>query len=102
MADASFSTNSEHVVTVGREVFIDNGTNIGTRSDSGNSGMNTNLLICRQQNWNAYVIVTTGETRLREMYPFIRNGVNGMIDVLSGTFYPNAGSGSFTISESPA
>lgn len=39
----------------------------------------------------------------REMYPFIRNGVNGMIDVLSGTFYGNANSsGSFTISETPA
>ena len=42
----------------------------------------------------------------REMYPFIRkiNGVDtcGMIDVLSGTFYQNAGSGSFTISETPA
>ena len=42
----------------------------------------------------------------REMYPFIRkiNGVDvcGMIDVLSGTFYQNAGSGSFTISESPS
>lgn len=40
------------------------------------------------------------------MYPFIRkiNGVDtcGMIDVLSGTFYQNAGSGSFTISETPA
>ncbi|MBQ2190637.1 MAG: hypothetical protein II452_07195 [Paludibacteraceae bacterium] len=38
--------------------------------------------------------------------PFIRkiNGVDtcGMIDVLSGTFYQNAGSGSFTISETPA
>ena len=43
---------------------------------------------------------------VREMYPFIRkiNGVDtcGMIDVLSGTFYQNAGSGSFTISETPA
>ena len=43
-----------------------------------------------------------GGAVLREMYPFIRNGVNGMIDVLSGTFYQNAGSGSFTISETPA
>ena len=47
----------------------------------------------------------TGDNNL-EVYPFIRkiNGVDtcGMIDVLSGTFYQNAGSGSFTISESPA
>ena len=35
---------------------------------------------------------------VREMYPFIRNGENGMLDILSGTFYPNANtSGSFTI-----
>ena len=51
-------------------------------------------------------VIIQGETRLREMYPFIRkiNGVDtcGMIDVLSGTFYQNAGSGSFTISETPA
>ena len=45
-----------------------------------------------------------GDTVLT-LYPFIRkiNGVDvcGMIDVLSGTFYQNAGSGSFTISETP-
>ena len=52
------------------------------------------------------VIMQDGGAVLREMYPFIRkiNGVDtcGMIDVLSGTFYQNAGSGSFTISETPA
>ena len=38
-----------------------------------------------------------GNTEL-EMYPFIRQGANGMIDTLTGTFYPNANtSGSFTI-----
>ena len=32
------------------------------------------------------------------MYPFIRQGANGMIDTLTGTFYPNANtSGSFSI-----
>lgn len=46
--------------------------------------------------------VWVNDELVREMYPFIRNGVNGMIDVLSGTFYQNAGSGSFTISETPA
>ena len=48
------------------------------------------------------VVVKEDGVKVREMYPFIRNGVNGMIDVLSGTFYQNAGSGSFTISETPA
>ena len=38
----------------------------------------------------------------RDLIPFIRNGVNGMIDVLSGTFYQNAGNNGFTISESPS
>ena len=32
------------------------------------------------------------------LLPFIRNGENGMLDIISGTFYPNANtSGSFTI-----
>ena len=46
--------------------------------------------------------IKQGGQLVREMYPFIRNGVNGMIDVLDGTFYANAGSGSFTISETPS
>ena len=53
-----------------------------------------------------YFKMSNSGTKVREMYPFIRkiNGVDtcGMIDVLSGTFYQNAGSGSFTISETPA
>lgn len=52
------------------------------------------------------IIIIEGGVKVREMYPFIRkiNGVDvcGMIDVLSGTFYQNAGSGSFTISETPS
>ena len=52
------------------------------------------------------ITIVLNGVKVREMYPFIRkiNGVDtcGMIDVLSGTFYQNAGSGSFTISESPA
>lgn len=35
---------------------------------------------------------------IREMYPFIRNGENGMLDIISLTFHPNANTqGSFTI-----
>lgn len=34
----------------------------------------------------------------RIMYPFIRNGEAGMLDILSGTFYPNVNTvGQFTI-----
>ena len=37
-----------------------------------------------------------------EMYPFIRNGENGMLDIISGTFHPNANTeGSFTIALTP-
>lgn len=46
-----------------------------------------------------YAKIYNANALVRELYPFIRNGVNGMIDVLSDTFYPNAGSGSFTITE---
>lgn len=34
--------------------------------------------------------------------PFIRNGENGMLDIISGTFYPNANTqGTFTIALTP-
>ena len=56
--------------------------------------------------WIAEYIRTKDGVEQQKMYPFIRkiNGVDtcGMIDVLSGTFSQNAGSGSFTISETPA
>ena len=61
------------------------------------------------QNWKGkveFLNIERDGAVILEMYPFIRkiNGVEtcGMIDVLSGTFYQNAGSGSFTISETPA
>lgn len=34
--------------------------------------------------------------------PYIKNNVKGMIDLATGAFKPNLGSGSFTISETPA
>ena len=43
-----------------------------------------------------------GEYR-QYLVPFIRNEVNGMLDLLTGDFFPNAmSSGSFTISETPS
>lgn len=42
-----------------------------------------------------------GEFVLR-IVPFIRDGKRGMIDIINDRFYQNAGSGSFTISETPA
>lgn len=45
----------------------------------------------------AFAKLKQGNTEL-EMYPFISNGENGMIDTITGTFYQNANtSGSFTI-----
>lgn len=45
----------------------------------------------------AFAKLKQGNTEL-EMYPFIRQGANGMIDTINGVFYPNANtSGSFTI-----
>lgn len=39
-------------------------------------------------------------TAIKKFYPFIHNSTNGMLDILTGTFYPNANSiGSFTIEE---
>lgn len=44
------------------------------------------------------IIIVENGTPIREMCPFIRNGENGMLDIISGTFYPNANTeGSFTI-----
>lgn len=45
-----------------------------------------------------YFNMEVNNVLVREMYPFIRNGENGMLDIISGTFYPNANTqGSFTI-----
>ena len=38
----------------------------------------------------------------RELVPYIKNGVSGMMDLVNGVFHPKQGSGSFTISETPA
>ena len=49
-----------------------------------------------------YIIKESGSV-IHELYPFKRNNVCGLIDVTIDKFYSNeAGSGSFTISETPA
>lgn len=57
-------------------------------------GVSSNTQWCSE-----FIAIKNGEGR--EMYPFIRNinGVDklGMIDMLSDTFYQNAGSGAFSI-----
>ena len=46
----------------------------------------------------AIAYVQFGGDQDLHLCPFIRNGENGMLDILSGTFYPNANThGSFTI-----
>lgn len=49
----------------------------------------------------AKLVMYGDEVKVREMYPFIRNNVNGMIDVLSNTFYTNASVETFSITEQP-
>ena len=44
----------------------------------------------------AYCKIWDNDVEAREMYPFIRNGVFGMIDVINETFHQNLGSGVFT------
>jgi hypothetical protein len=54
-----------------------------------NNRCSGNVVECKMSN---------GTTPIREMYPFIRNGENGMLDIISGTFHPNANTaGEFTI-----
>lgn len=53
-------------------------------------GVSSNTQWCSE-----FIALRNGEGR--EMYPFIRNGVFGMLDVLSNTFYQNAGSVAFSI-----
>ena len=52
-------------------------------------------------NFNGYMqmfIRRQGGIEVQHLLPFIRNGENGMLDIISGTFYPNANTeGSFTI-----
>lgn len=45
----------------------------------------------------AFIVEQEGE-QVANICPFIRNGENGMLDIISGTFHPNANtSGAFTI-----
>lgn len=81
----------------------------GTRDKAGAFTSNSPicLYLLNRNNSKSYIgkpkyisakIMQDGGEVLRDMYPFIRQGANGMIDIISGTFYPNANtSGSFSI-----
>ena len=45
------------------------------------------------------ITILDNGVKVRDMYPFVRNGENGMIDIVNGVFYSNDGSGSFSITE---
>jgi hypothetical protein len=61
----------------------------GTWIDSNNSKTNSRI---------AFIRFFTSDTDIAHFSPFIRNGENGMLDIISGTFHPNANTqGSFTI-----
>ena len=107
----SFDTYGVHEVELAKDYMKIDGEVINREIDS-NSAISNNVFIYRcgagygRANIAYVEIGDSSYDNLRKMYPFIRkiNGVDtcGMIDVLSGTFYQNAGSGSFTISETPA
>lgn len=40
--------------------------------------------------------------KIRDYVPYIKNSQNGVLDLVNGIFYQNAGTGSFTIYETPA
>ena len=68
------------------------GYNLGSGSNESKSGMD-----------GIELFGADNTTRIAYYVTFIRNGVNGMLDLLTGDFFPNANSsGSFTISETPA
>jgi len=68
------------------------GYNLGSGSNESKSGMD-----CIE------LFGADNTTRIAYYVTFIRNGVNGMLDLLTGDFFPNANSsGSFTISETPS
>jgi hypothetical protein len=67
------------------------GYNIGSGSNESKSGMD-----------GIELFGADNTTRIAYYVTFIRNGVNGMLDLLTDDFFPNANSvGSFTISETP-
>ena len=49
-----------------------------------------------------FIMKDKNGNKLYELYPFIRNNVNGMIDILTDTFFANAGSGAFAITTTPS
>ena len=82
-----------------------------TQSFTGSLGNNLPIILFGSRNTSGYymeVASSFSDTILDDLHlvPFIHddNGtkVNGFLDLPTGDFYPNAGSGSFTISETPA
>ena len=113
--------------TVQTEIYTcewDFNTKKCTVKDKGVYNFNYNIVNVNQKiefgdaGFVKFKIDNTNESRKRDMYPFICQartadkvstgvaqaaGTCGMIDLLTGIFYPNANSsGSFTISDSPA
>ena len=106
----SFAKNEtvEVEVTVANNsrTVTQNGVN-KTQTFSGSLGNNMPIILFGSRSNSGYymeVASSFSDTILDDLYlvPFIRNNVNGMLDLIGGTFYANAGSGSFTISETPS
>lgn len=94
--------------------FYENGVQIATGTATCNSNLNMYLFAYNYNGGRQYqmsgkidgCVIKSNDIIIRSFIPFIHddNGTkkNGMLDLVSGTFYHNAGTGSFTIYETPA
>ena len=76
-----------------------NGVSLFASYSTGGAAPYTNMSKGFMQ--GAFIVEQEGE-QVANICPFIRNGENGMLDIISCTFYPNANTeGSFTIALTP-
>lgn len=100
------AVGTRHTWDVGKKVHVDGTlTYTSPNTYAYNSGQ-INILIfrCGRSNGADFTLysftIYDGDTKVREMYPYIKDGVSGMLDLVTGTFFDNKnGSGSFTISK---
>lgn len=114
----SVSMNTEYnyksVLGTSGYTFYENGVQIATGTSTCDSNLNMFLFAYNYNGGRQYqmsgkmdgCVIKSNNVIIRNFIPFIHddNGTkkNGMLDLVGGQFYPNLGSGSFTISETPA
>ena len=114
----SVSMNTEYnyksVLGTSGYTFYENGVQIATGTSTCDSNLNMFLFAYNYNGGRQYqmsgkmdgCVIKSNNVIIRNFIPFIHddNGTkkNGMLDLVGGQFYPNLGSGSFTISETQA